>query len=181
MSCRLTAMPGPGEGNKLMIYRLLVGLAALLTLGACQQYDVSVNERVVYSPRPLLTDFRIPDPALRDCLERAINDNRISSLGQLQELECSGANVRSLEGLGRFSSLSRVDLAGNAITDIGELKVLLELRALLLDDNRIEDVSPLYRLPELALLSLEDNSNLRCPGPEQLQSLQRLTLPRHCR
>lgn len=164
-----------------MIYRLLLGLTMGLALGACQQYDFSVNERVVYSPRPLLTDFRIPDPSLRDCVERTINDNRISSVGQLQELVCSGANIRSLEGLGHFSSLSRIDLAGNAITDIGELRVLLELRALLLDDNRIEDASPLYRLPELAMLSLRGNGGLRCPGPEQLRSLEQLTLPRHCR
>tara|TARA_R110002110_G_scaffold344421_1_gene554416 strand:+ start:7710 stop:8204 length:495 start_codon:yes stop_codon:yes gene_type:complete len=164
-----------------MIYRLLMGLAAIIALGACQQYDVSVNERVVYSPRPLLTDFRIVDPGLRDCVTRTINDNRVSSVGQLQELECSGANVRSLEGLGHFSSLSRIDLAGNAIADIGELRVLLELRTLVLDDNRIEDASPLYRLPELAILSLKGNGGLRCPGPGQLQSLERLTLPRHCR
>lgn len=164
-----------------MIYRLLVGLAAMFILGACQQYDVSVNERVVYSPRPLLTDFRIVDPALRDCVIRTINDNRISSVGQLQALECSGANIRSLEGLGHFSSLSRIDLAGNALADIGELRVLLELRTLLLDDNRVEDASPLYRLPELTILSLKGNAGLHCPGPGQLQSLQQLTLPRHCR
>lgn len=164
-----------------MIYRLLLGLTMGLALVACQQYDFSVNERVVYSPRPLLTDFRIPDLALRDCVERAINDNKISSVGQLQELTCSGANIRSLEGLGHFSSLSRIDLAGNAITDIGELRVLLELRALLLDDNRIEDASPLYRLPELAMLSLKGNGGLNCPGPEQLRSLAQVTLPRHCR
>lgn len=164
-----------------MIYRMLLGLGMGLALSACQHYDFSVNERVVYSPRPLLTDFRIPDPALRDCVEQTINDNRISSLGQLQELACSGANIKSLEGLGHFSSLTRVDLAGNAITDIGELRVLLELRAVLLDDNRIEDASPLYRLPELSIVSLEGNNGLRCPGPEPLQSLQQLTLPRHCR
>jgi len=164
-----------------MIYRMLLGLGMGLALSACQHYDVSVNERVVYSPRPLLTDFRIPDPALRNCVEQTINDNRISSLGQLQELACSGANIKSLEGLGQFSSLTRVDLAGNAIADIGELRVLLELRAVLLDDNRIEDASPLYRLPELSIVSLEANNGLRCPGPEQLQSLQQLTLPRHCR
>lgn len=164
-----------------MLYRLLSGLVAVVALGACQQYDLSVNERVVYSPRPLLTDFRIPDPALRDCVKRAINDNKISSIGQLQELQCSGANVRSLEGLGRFSSLSQLDLAGNAITDIGDLRVLLELRTLILDDNRVEDASALYRLPELAILSLAGNSGLSCPGQGQLQSLQRLTLPRHCR
>ncbi|MEQ9462286.1 MAG: hypothetical protein RJQ10_01375 [Haliea sp.] len=164
-----------------MFCRLLSGLLAIVALGACQQYDVSVNERVVYSPRPLLTDFRIPDPGLRDCITRAINDNKISSIGQLQELQCSGANVRSLEGLERFSSLSQLDLAGNAIADIGALRVLLELRTLILDDNRIEDASALYRLPELVVLSLAGNTGMSCPGQGQLQSLQRLTLPRHCR
>lgn len=164
-----------------MIYRMLLALGIGVALGACQQYDFSVNERVVYSPRPLLTGFRLPDPALRDCVERTINDNRISTVGQLQELSCSGANISSLEGLGHFSSLTRIDLAGNTITDISALRVLLELRTVLLDDNRIEDASPLYRLPTLSMLSLEGNQGLRCPGPDQLRSVPQLTLPRHCR
>tara|TARA_R110000772_G_scaffold267428_1_gene391465 strand:+ start:16311 stop:16802 length:492 start_codon:yes stop_codon:yes gene_type:complete len=163
-----------------MLGRWLIGIS-LCWLAACQQYDFSVNERVVYSPRPLLTDFRIEDPALRSCIEQAINDNKISSVGELQTLDCSGAGVRSLNGLGRFSSLSWLNLGGNALQDIRELVALLELRSVLLDDNRIEDASPLYRLPELAVVNLEGNSGLRCPAPDSWVSLERLTLPRHCR
>jgi len=150
-------------------------------LAGCQQYDFSVNERVVYSPRPLLTDFQVEDPALRACLEQAINDNKISSTGELQTLDCSGAGVRSIGGMGSFSSLSWLNLGGNALTDIRELAVLLELRSVMLDDNRIEDAAPLYRLPELAVVNLDGNSSLRCPQPGHWPSLERLTLPRHCR
>ena len=153
----------------------------LSVLAGCEQYDFSVNERVVYSPRPLLTDFRIDDPALRGCLEQAINDNKISSMGELQTLDCSGAGVRSVAGLGSFSSLSWLNLGGNAISDIRELAVLLELRSVMLDDNQIEDAGPLYRLPELAVVNLDGNSALRCPGSGSWISLERLTLPRHCR
>ncbi|MDP4652081.1 MAG: hypothetical protein NWR12_11210 [Haliea sp.] len=140
-----------------------------------------MNERVVYSPRPLLTDFQVKDPALRACLEQAINDNKISSIGELQTLDCSGAGVRSIEGLGSFSSLSWLNLGGNTLTDIRELGVLLELRSVMLDDNRIEDAAPLYRLPELAVVNLHGNSSLSCPQPIHWPSLERLTLPRHCR
>jgi Leucine-rich repeat (LRR) protein len=89
--------------------------------------------------------------------------------------------VRSVAGLGSFSSLSWLNLGGNAISDIRELAVLLALRSVMLDDNQIEDAGPLYRLPELAVVNLNGNSALRCPGPDSWISLERLTLPRHCR
>ncbi|WP_146003555.1 hypothetical protein [Kineobactrum sediminis] len=163
-----------------MVFRLAASLLVLLTINGCQQYDVSFNERVVYSPRPLLDDFTVDDPGLRRCLERAINDRKISSVGELQRLECQGAGIRDITGLGRFSSLSHVDLSDNAISGVEELGVMLELRTLILENNRIEDATRLYNLPVLAVLNLRGNPGLRCPAPEQLQQLEKVTLPRHC-
>lgn len=164
-----------------MVFRLVTSLLVLLMLGACQQYDVSFNERVVYSPRPLLTDFTVNDPALQRCIERTVNEQKISSVGELQRLDCQGAGIQDINGLGYFSGLSHIDLSDNAISEIDELGVLLELRTLILENNRIDNASRLYSLPTLAVLNLQGNPGLQCPTPGQLQQLERLTLPRHCR
>ncbi len=68
-----------------MLHRLVycfVGLAFFL-LCACQGYDVKVNDRVVYTPTPLFSDFAAADPGLKSCIERAINDGVVTAPGQL--------------------------------------------------------------------------------------------------
>lgn len=160
--------------------RLAISLGLLL-LGACQQYDVSVNERVVYTPRPVLTDFEVSDPALQDCLERAIDQDKISNAGQLQSLACNDAGIRELAGLARFAGLTRLELSGNQITGLEELSALLDLRTLMLEGNRIENPAPLYGLAELTVLDLRDNPGLQCPQRSHMQQLRRLDLPSHCR
>ena len=43
-------------------------------LAGCESYDVTVNERLVYTPTPLFRDYTIEDAALSDCVEQAILD-----------------------------------------------------------------------------------------------------------
>ena len=62
-------------------------------LGACQGYDVKVNEKVVYAPTPLFRDYTVPDPGLNGCLEQAINDDVITRAQQLTTLDCSFAGI----------------------------------------------------------------------------------------
>lgn len=158
-----------------------IPILASLLLAGCQQYDVTVNERVVYSPRPLLTEIQAEDPGLRGCLEDAIERLRIGSPAALEELDCSGAGIKSLQGIGQFAGLRHLNLSHNEIREVDELVMLEELQTLALEDNRLENPEPLYRLRQLAVLELRDNPALRCPQPERLAGLQRLSLPRHCR
>ena len=53
-------------------------VSACFLLSACQGYDVKVNDKVVYAPKPLFSDFTVPDPGLNSCLEQAINDGVIT-------------------------------------------------------------------------------------------------------
>ena len=49
---------------------------SLALVAACGSYDFTVNDKVVYTPDPLFSDFDVPDKALRECIREAINDLR---------------------------------------------------------------------------------------------------------
>jgi Leucine-rich repeat (LRR) protein len=157
-----------------------LAVAALLFLCACGSYDVTVNERLVYTPRPLFTDYEVPDAALRECLQRAIARDRVSAASELSSLDCSDAGIEDLTGLASFSGIGRLRLSANRIRDLGELSALTALEALFLDDNRVVDPVPLYQLPALRELDLSGNSALQCPPAGALLRVETLELPRHC-
>ena len=158
----------------------LLCLLALL-LGGCGNYDVTVNDRVVYTPEPLFTQFEIADTALRNCIRKAIEDGLVTAAGQLRAIDCAGAGVANLQGLATFTQIERLDLSSNSISDISELGALTVLQALYLDHNRVVDAVPLYQLPTLHTLDLSANPDLRCPASGSLVWVESLTLPRHCR
>lgn len=154
---------------------------ALLLVGACSSYDFTINDRVVYSPDPLFTDFDIPDDALRQCVKDAIKANVVTSASGLSSLSCTDAGIKTLAGLSTFTELELLTLSSNAIVDISELAYLSVLETLYLDDNQIIDPVPLYQLPTLQRLNLSGNPGLICPGSGGLLRVANVTLPRHCR
>ncbi|MEZ5567792.1 MAG: hypothetical protein R3E54_05530 [Halioglobus sp.] len=152
----------------------------LFLLVACQGYDFTVNERVVYSPPPLFRDFALADEALRDCVMQLIADERITRVEQLVTLNCSHAGIESLDGLDVFSSLGSLRLSANRVRNLLALSALPELEQLYLDDNRVIDPVPLYSLEKLQTLDLSGNPGLQCPDPGALQQVAQLALPSHC-
>lgn len=165
-----------------MRYRVFRGLALplLCLLAACQQYDLTVNDRVVYTPRPLFSDYSAADPALQRCLESAIDEGKITRANQLTELSCRDADITSLAGIGTFSGLRQLDLGDNALGDIGPLDALIALEEVYLADNRIEDPLPLASLQALDTVDLRGNRGLHCPDRQALLRVTRLLLPSHC-
>ena len=155
-------------------------LSALLVT-ACGSYDFTVNDRVIYTPDPLFTDFAVPDKALRDCLREAINDQKASSANELSSLSCTNAGIETLAGLSTFTELEQLTLSSNNIVDISELGALTVLQVLYLDNNKIIEAVPLYQLPALRLVDLASNPNLLCPTSGGLLRVSDITLPRHCR
>ena len=154
-----------------MLHRLvycLVGLAFVF-LCACQGYDVKVNDRVVYTPTPLFSDFAAADPGLQSCIERAINDGVVTAPGQLSSLDCSFAGIENLDGL------------ANKVSNLGELGKIITLQEVILDDNQIIDSAPLYQLSALRKLDLSGNQELKCPKSGSFAKLATVILPSHCR
>lgn len=152
-------------------------LAALLVAG-CADYAVTFNERTLYTPPALFSDFSLADEALGECVAQHIIDGKITASDALTLLDCSRAGITDLAGLEVFTGLTRVRLSGNAIEDITPLAAATELEVLLLADNRIGDAAPLFALEALERLDLSGNDRLTCPSP--LPAIGELTLPDHC-
>lgn len=154
---------------------------ALIILTACQGYDFRVNDTVVYTPDPLFSDFEVPDQALRNCLEQAIEDGSITSVQGLSSLNCSHAGIESLEGLGAFESITALRLSNNNIRNLVEISRLTALQELYIDNNAVIDPVPLSRLGALRYLDLSGNPSLQCPRDGSFDQLETLVLPQHCR
>ncbi|MEH6588841.1 MAG: hypothetical protein V7746_01225 [Halioglobus sp.] len=153
----------------------------LLFLSACETYDFSVNEKRVYTPKPLFTDYSIADPALRTCVKQAISNGKVANPSQLEVLSCRDAGISKLVGLEVFTGLNRLNLTDNSIRDISTLAALTSLVELRLGGNGIIDTTPLLDLPALVELDLENNPQMLCPADSSLILVKALTLPAQCR
>ena len=158
----------------------LLGLCLLLS--GCAEYQFTVNDKVVYEPPPLFSDYQTGDQALQACLEQHIRDANATSAAGLTQLNCSHAGVRSLQGIEVFSGLQSIKLASNAITDIGPLSTLAELKRLHLEGNAIRSLLPLRGLEQLEFLDLTGNAALVCAELDYFRRLSALELlpPAHC-
>ncbi len=160
-------------------------LAALsviaLLLGACENYDFTVNERVVYTPKPLFAGYEVSDKALSQCLEQAITDIKATAAHELKVLNCSQAGISNLQGLSTFTGLTHLKLSDNAIVNLAEVERLSSLEELHLDDNAVVDPVPIYELLSLQMLDLSGNPDLQCPPPGAFIRLSSLVLPQHCK
>jgi len=162
------------------MFRWTLPCLMLIALAGCNKYDIKVNDRVVFSPRPLFTDFDIADPGLRACVEQAIIDGNVTIAADLRVLNCSHAGIEDLAGLATFTGIQQLKLSANKVRNLVELSQLSQLQSLYLDDNTIVDPVPLYQLPALHTLDLSGNPELQCPAPSALVKLEALTLPEHC-
>lgn len=154
-------------------------------LGACG-YAVKINDNVVYTPAPLLSDFVIADVNLRKCIQQTIEDKKITDAKQLRLLNCSNAGIANLTGLESFSELEELNLANNLLETLAPLGKLTHLKVLVLRDNKLTSIAPLLQLMHLSLLDLEQNPRLGCGDIKQLVANQERTQakiiePQQCR
>lgn len=146
----------------------LNGLLIILLSTACG-YSVSVNDRVVYTPPSLFTDYQIADQFLAKCVEQTILDNTVHHAAGLTRLNCSSAGIQSLKGLEVFSAIEEINLAQNKLRTIQELAQLPRLQVVVLRDNQLEDVAPLLALLQLRVLDLSENDTLPCTDIAQME------------
>jgi Leucine-rich repeat (LRR) protein len=137
-------------------------LASLLTaMSACERYQVTLNDRQLYRPPIIFTDYAIGDAALRDCVAQAIVDDAIGEPEQLEQLNCSYAGISNLSGLGRFSQLKSINLS----------------------NNNLRNLRPLMFFGSLETINLVNNSELSCIELDTLETLviKELIRPEICR
>ena len=164
-------------------YRLIVSVLLASGLASCgnlDQYDITLNDRTLYTPRDLFEDYYLPDIALSNCVTQAIADSQVYVAGGLEVLNCSEAGIESLSGLSRFSGLKRLKLTGNNIRNLVELSKLTQLEELRLEGNNIVDIVPLTVLLSLNLVSLEDNPALQCHSLVRFRGEVEVIAPEHC-
>ena len=141
--------------------KILILFSLLMTLFACDRYQVTLNDRELYRPPIIFTDYAISDAALRDCVGQAIVDEAIGEPEQLEQLNCSYAGISNLSGLGRFSQLKSINLS----------------------NNNLRNLRPLMFFGSLETLNLANNSELFCIELDTLETLvvKELIRPEICR
>ncbi len=160
--------------------RWFTGIVLLMAITGCSDLDFKINDKTVYSPRPLFTDFEVADAALKACLEQAIIDQKVTLANELLSLNCSHAKISTLDGLELFTGLTQLKLSSNQIRNLVPLVPMSSLESLYLDNNQVIDPVPLYDLLSLAMLDLSGNPSLQCPSGQALLRLEEIILPEHC-
>mgnify|MGYP002634686889 FL=1 len=140
--------------------KILLSIITLLTIVACDRYQVTINEREIYAPPVLFSDYEIIDPALRNCVAQAISDQKITEAEDLRLLNCSYGGIVSLTGLDRFTKLETINLSS----------------------NKLETIKPLMFFGDLKRLNLQGNSGLSCKDLLSLEQLlaEDLYRPKSC-
>lgn len=156
--------------------------ASFLALGGCAGYTFNVNDNPVYNPPALFSDYRIEDEGLNACVEQAIDDRQVTLAGQLRQLNCSSAEIKTLSGLSRFNGLEALSLEGNQISNLEGLKGLSQLEILQIRNNRVSSTAPLRSLERLKELDLRGNDSLECGEAQKLAKEidGKVRLPKHC-
>ena len=141
--------------------KILILFSLLMTLFACDRYQVTLNDRELYRPPIIFTDYAISDAALRGCVGQAIVDEAIGEPEQLEQLNCSYAGISNLSGLGRFSQLKSINLS----------------------NNNLRNLRPLMFFGSLETVNLANNSELFCIELDTLETLviKELIRPDICR
>lgn len=167
-----------------LAYRPVLGFAVIAAMGlsGCQNYEVTLNEKEVYTPPQVITALEFDDAALENCISLFIEENGVTEYGQLSNLVCTHAGIESLKGINRFRKLKQINLADNQIKDLAPLQGLSSLEKLSIKNNQIKDVQTLLNLPKLQYLDLSGNDQVLCEDVKLLERVAGIVViaPEHC-
>jgi Leucine-rich repeat (LRR) protein len=105
-------------------------------LGSLKSIDASDNP--LSGANIVLSSF-VPDFALAECIQLAVDNAGIEHLSELVALTCKDSGVVSPLGIEMLTALSELDLSGNALTWIS-LEGLTQLLSLDLGGNTLSDL-----------------------------------------
>ncbi|HDZ09104.1 hypothetical protein [Pseudohongiella sp.] len=179
-STRISAFAGHASRLRLLaIITLAVG--CVLLAGCSRKFSVSVNEQVLYDPRPghVVT---VADAGLQSCINVALRDGELAGANDVQILACPALEIETLGGIGQLENLRYLDLAGNQLEHLDELRRLRRLSSVNAPNNALNDISGLLAVSSLTSAVLTGNHNIPC---QQLDTLaqrlgQNLIRPAQC-
>ncbi len=104
----------------------------------------------------------IPDPNLKDVIERQLGKNpgdaiTPADMERLNRIEADENGIQDLTGLEYATNLERIELRHNAIANLTALTNLTKLENIKLRGNQITDVAPLAKLFNVEWMGLEEN------------------------
>jgi Leucine-rich repeat (LRR) protein len=159
-----------------LLTRRNLGMAALaftvlLSLAGCgRKFSVSVNEQMLYDPRPGSALVVVADAGLQSCINVLVRDRQITDASQIQVLACPMLEITSLAGIGQLVNLRFLDLAGNELVNLDGLANARSLSSINAPDNRLQDISAILQIPTLSSAVITGNVLIPCSQLAQLQS-----------
>lgn len=102
----------------------------LFLLSACGNYNLLVNDNLLYEPPKLYLNFSVADENFMTCLVQHIEDLEITSRQELLQVNCSYAGITDLTGIRHFSRIESLSLKGNPLQSIETIFELANLRSL---------------------------------------------------
>jgi Leucine-rich repeat (LRR) protein len=162
--------------NFVWMSRRNLGMAALaftvlLSFTGCgRKFSVSVNEQMLYDPRPSSALVVVADAGLQSCINVLVRDRQITEVSQIQVLACPMLEIRSLTGIDQLINLRFLDLAGNELVNLDGLANARSLSSVNTPDNRLQDISAILQIPTLSSAVMTGNLLIPCSQLAQLQS-----------
>lgn len=154
-------------------HRLLTGMivaSAVLVLTSCgRKFSISVNEQMLYDPRPGNTRVVVADAGLQSCINVLMRERNLTDAEQIQVLACPLLEIESLAGIDQLVNLRFLDLAGNQLVNLDGLAGAKNLSSINAPDNRLQDISAILHIPTLSSAVMTGNQLIPCT---QLQALQ---------
>ena len=100
----------------------------------------------------------------------ALKPGDFDGLTSLTRLDLSGNSISDISPLSGLTNLTQLYLSDNTLSDISDLSGLTKLLILHLDNNTLSDISPLSEMTNLTRLDLSENDSL-----SDISDLSRLT------
>ncbi|MDO8908067.1 MAG: hypothetical protein Q7W55_06160 [Pseudohongiella sp.] len=161
LSCR--------SGHGLKSATITIALVTLVLLSGCsRKFSVSLNEQLLYDPRPGNMLVQVADAGLQSCINVLMRDRSLTDPALVQVLACPALEIESLAGIGQLTNLRFLDVAGNLLSNLDGLGGLSNLSSVHAPDNRLLDVSALLSVPTLSSAVLTGNHQIPCVQLETL-------------
>ncbi len=167
---------------KFRVLALIMLVSCTLLLANCsRKFSVSVNQNVLYDPRPGHA-VTVTDAGLQSCVNVAMRDGSLDNADDVQILACPALEIESLGGITQLQNLRYLDLAGNQLEHLDELRRLNRLSSVNAPNNALTDISGLLSIASLTSAVLTGNTGIPC---DQLDTLaqklgQNLLRPASC-
>lgn len=144
---------------------------------------ILVSLGMVYFSNQIQREVIFSDPGVEEAVRSAIGKPEGTiyqhQLSTIVEMDLSGRNIETLEGIEGLRNLRVLNLSNNRVQNLSHITSLVKLQRLDLSGNQLADISPLGQLPDLEELLLRQNKIEDITALGKLSGLKVLDLSRN--